>query len=180
MHYYNKVYGANFKYNNFFKGIYLGVRLDEENGWLNMAWNKKKNEFASEYTSSTNEKYKLAIRTKMNELVIDGGFKYEGWGIGAGFNMANLDVRTKRAKLEEYGGAQWEYEYGRAIKLFGLPNNPSFSLIAERHFTKFLILRMTYHFGIGDITFANDASLTFYNFKATNLTTALLINLGKF
>ncbi len=180
MHYYNKVYNANFKYNNLFRGVFVGVRYDEENGWISLGWNKKQNEFSSEYTNSANESHKLAIRTKMNELVLDGGFKFKKWGIGGGFNMANLDVRTKRGKVEEYDAALWGYEYGQAIKLFGLPNNPSFSLMLERHFSKLLILRTTYHFGIGDITFANDGTLTFYDFKATNITAALLLNLGKF
>ena len=180
MYYYNKVFQANFNYNNFFKGIFIGVRLDEDKGWISMAWNKKQNVFTSEYITPANERYKLSIKTRMNELVLDGGVKYKGWGLGGGFNLANLNVLTKRGKVEEFGAAKWANEYGAPIKILGLPNYPSFSIIGERHFSKFVIMRMTYHFGIGDVTFSNDGSLTFYDFKPKNLTLALLFNLGKF
>jgi hypothetical protein len=178
MYYYNKVYGAEFKYNNYFKGIFIGVRFDDKHGWFGVAWNKKQNTFTSNYTRD-NIISTLSIRTKMNELVIDGGATFAGWGIGGGFNLANFDVLTKQAKLEEFGSAKWEHGYGKPIKLLGLPDYPGFCFIAERHFSNFIILRMTYHFGVGDISFAKDATLTFYDFKPKNLTLALLLNIGK-
>ncbi len=179
MYYYNHVYQAHFHYNNFFKGIFIGVRTDAKNGWFNVAWNKKQNIFSSDYIYK-NELWKLSIRTKMNELVIDGGFTYKGWGIGGGLDLANLNVQTRRGKMAEFEASKWGNEYGAPIKLFGLPDYPGFSFILERHFSKFLILRMYYQFGIGNVSFANDGSLTFYDFKPNNVTLALLINLGKF
>ncbi len=179
MYYYNQVYHANFHYNNFFKGIFLGYRIEDDAYWISLAWNKKQNIFTSEYLNSTNEKYKLSIKTRMNELVFDAGVIYENWGLGAGFNMSNLNVMMKRGKIADFSATKWTYDYGTPITIFGLPNNPSFCFILERHFGKLIRLRATYHFGIGEITFANDAIKTFYDFKPNNVTLAFLLNIGK-
>ncbi len=179
MYYYNKVYHANFHYNNFFSGIFVGVRGDAKHGWFSMAWDKKQNVSTSDYINANNEIYKLSIRVRMTELVFDGGYRSKGWGIGCGLNLTNFDVLTKRGKFAEFDAAKWGHEYGTPIKLLGLPNYPGFSLIAERDLSKWIILRMTYHFGIGSIDLANDYSLTFYSFKPRNIGLALLLNIWK-
>jgi hypothetical protein len=176
-YYYNKVYGANFKYNNFFHGVFVGFRFDVDKGWFGMAWHNKHNSFTSDYVNNA-ETYTLTIKHRMNDLVFDGGYRNKIVGIGCGMDLSNFNVITKRAKKAEYGAAQWGQEYGAPIKLLGLPDNPSFSIIGEVYAGKTVILRGAYHFSIGGVTFANDGALMFYEFRPDNLTFSLLFNFG--
>lgn len=175
MYYYNKVYNANFKYINLFHGLFIGFRADDKKSWVSFAWNKKQNTFTSNYTTSNNELYRLSIRTKMTELLLDGGIKNKDWGFGIGINMANFDVRTKRAKSSEFSSAEWGREFGAPVRLFGLPDNPSFSFIVEKKIDTGVFLRTCYHFGVAPIDFSLGYQEWLY--KVNNITFTLLFNI---
>jgi hypothetical protein len=178
-YYYNKVAHANFNYHNFFHGPYVGFRFDFNKGWVTFAWNNKHNIYTSDYTYMTLPEMRLGIKVRMNELILEGGYRIKNIGIGGGFNMSQFSIFSKRAAPPAYGSAKWgSSDYGSPIRLFGLPDYPSFSLCADYYLSDHVILKGTWHFGIGHITFSNDASLTFYDFNPTNLTFALLFKLG--
>lgn len=179
-YYYNKVFNANFNYRNLFHGVYLGYRFEFSDGWIGMAWHNKHNSYVSDYTGTNSSAMKLGIKHRMNDLVFDAGFKFKHWGIGGGFDLAEFKVFTKRATHADYNSAKWGYaDYGLPIKLMGLPDNPSFSLCIDYYLNRVVCLKSTWHFGIGSLSFANDGTLTFWEFYPNNLTFSLLFNLSK-
>jgi hypothetical protein len=178
-YYYNKVANANFNYHNFFHGPYIGYRFDFTKGWFGFAWNNKHNVYESNYTYKSFPEMKIGIKVRMNEFVMDGGYRIKNLGIGGGFNIAQFSVFTRRAAPPAYGSSKWgTADYGSPTRLFGLPDYPSFSLCADYYIDKNVILKGTWHFGISSLSFANDYTYTFWEFKPTNLTFALLFNLG--
>ncbi|MCX6188001.1 MAG: hypothetical protein NTW54_00045, partial [Bacteroidetes bacterium] len=76
-----KKYGADFKYNSLFHGIYLGYRINFEKGWVEASWNNRHNQYTSEYAAN-GTRYKESFKPKMNALVFCAGMKYKKWGFG--------------------------------------------------------------------------------------------------
>ncbi len=166
-------YGANFKYNHMFHGVYIGYRYDFKKMWLECNWNSKNNSFNSEYKIDEIA-YKDIHKQKLNSLVLCGGYKIKGWGIGMGMYISKFTVKAKHAELAAFSSAEWYAEHGGPIVLFPpITYYPAFDFCAERNLGDIVILKLSYFWGVGDIKFAD-----FHQYKPNNLTLSLLFNLG--
>jgi len=171
LYYLDQVNGADFAYNKFFNGVYVGFRGDFKKGWLEVSWNNKHSIFTSEY-SKNGDRYKESDKARLNTFVICGGYSIKNWGLGCGIDFSNFIYKRKLAKVEDYPSTQWIDPLGPPVKLFG-GDYPGFDICLERKMGKLIIIKLAYFFGIGHVAF------TPFYFKPNTISLSLVLNLKK-
>lgn len=170
---YNQIYQAKFHYLDIGHGVIVGARTPDKT-FLDFAWHNKHFVATSDYTFN-GVVNRMKIKTRLNTLYVGGGFTAKDWTFGGAFDMANFKIFTRRSERSVFSNAKWTTElYGSPIKLPFLPTMPGISAYIEKKADK-MAIRFFYQTGIGDETFANDGTRSFYDFKPSNLGIALII-----
>ncbi len=177
---YNKQYGANFKYNNSMNGPAFGFNLIAGFYQMDLEWVFRHAKDESSFTeSSSGSEWKLGFKTRYNSWFWGHAVRYKNFALGAGLEVGRFKLFSKRTAAADYDGTKWSRNtiYGSKIALSKMLDiTGGFTLYAE-YMPKILGVRVFYNIPMGTEEFANDASLSFYEFKPNNWGVSLLFNL---
>jgi hypothetical protein len=181
MYLYDQQYGAKFNYKDNIKGPALGVRLVKGFYQMDLEWIFRHSRNESSFIEpTTNEEWKLGIKTRYNTWFWGHAIRYKNFALGAGMDIGRFKLFTKRTAIADYDGTDWSQNtiYGSKIQLSKMLAITGGWIIYFDYMPKFVGVRAYYAIPMGTEEFANDASLSFYSFKPTNAGVSLFINLS--
>lgn len=179
MYLYDQKYGANFNYKGFLSGPAFGVRIVKGFWQTDLEWLFRHSVNESTFIEpNSNEEWKMGFKTRYNTWFWGNAFRYKNFAIGAGVDIGYFKIFNKRSKVDEYDSQKWSQNtiYGSKIMLSkALAITGGFMFYVD-YMPQFFGLRLYYSIPMATEEFANDATLSFYSFKPSNVGLTLFFN----